>query len=309
MNNITYTDTPENVLATMIKVSRDELRLALAAAGQYTIIKSLKKSGGYRTIYIPAKPLRSVQRKIKLYLQKLWPEPFPGLYGICPGTSCPGHLRVHAADRYFFQLDLQDAFPSTKTKNLRQPLVDRLHLTTNNTRLDHKIVTLIFALTTIDGFLPQGTPTAPFLFYLALGESGLIDRLARFLEEKDITITSYIDNFIFSARHPFSTEMQKHIISIIQKVGFRINPSKTKYHDLHYDTPIISGLRVRTTDSQIILPKKEVRRIRGLLHRAQFDPALRPHVLGLVSMLKPIYHKKIPYQLINGILALKAKSP
>lgn len=47
----------------------------------------------------------------------------------------------------------------------------------------------------------------------------------------------------------------------------------------------------------IRLPKKQIKKIRGLIHKARFNPELRPQIDGWIANLKPIYGNQLPRQI------------
>jgi hypothetical protein len=166
---------------------------------------------------------------------------------------------------------------------------------------------LVLELTTYQGILPQGTPTAPFLFYLALTEGGLIEKLdsacplilPKSHDRYKFRLSVYVDNFVISAQKPIPRETQEKIFKIIEELGLKINPKKIRHQGIIHGAPLITGLRVirENSEGKVVLPKKKVRQIRGLIHRAIFDPSLRPKVQGLIASLRPIYGIALPPQL------------
>jgi hypothetical protein len=158
---------------------------------------------------------------------------------------------------------------------------------------------LIMALTTFRGILPQGTPTAPFLFYLALAEGDLFAELKSLFpimlpESQDryqFRVSAYIDNFVISAQKPIPPRNQEELFKTVEKFGFKINLRKIRQQGMIFGAPLITGLRVTNDkgEGKVVLPKRKIRQWRGLIHRAIFEPDLRPKVNGLIASLKPIY--------------------
>lgn len=170
-----------------------------------------------------------------------------------------------------------------------------------------QLADLIIKLTTFQGVLPQGTPTAPFLFYLALTEEGLLDELKSLFpiilpESQDryrFQVSVYVDNFVISAQKPIPLEKQKELFRMVERFGFRVNSQKIRHQGVKDISPLITGLRVTNNkgERKIVLPKRKIRKWRGLIHRAIFEPDLRPKVNGFISSLKPIYGNVLPRQL------------
>jgi len=162
------------------------------------------------------------------------------------------------------------------------------------------ITDLIIELTTFQGVLPQGTPTAPFLFYLVLSETDLFRDLQSLCTK---AISVYCDNFVISGQKPLSLQLQNELFELLERYGFRINPKKTRNERVEHGNVLVTGLRIR--QGKVGLPKKKIRHWRGVIHRAKFDPQLRPKVEGFVASLKPIYDK-LPRQIQKPYQAMKA---
>ena len=142
-----------------------------------------------------------------------------------------------------------------------------------------ELTDLIMKLTTFQGILPQGTPTAPFLFYVALAEGGFFDELKSLFpailpESQDryrFRISIYIDNIVISAQKPIPSGSQEKLFKIVEKFGFKVNPRKTRQQGMRFGAPLITGLRITNDKGKgVVLPKRKIRRWRGLIHRAIF---------------------------------------
>jgi len=173
----------------------------------------------------------------------------------------------------------------------------------NYEEIGQELTDLIIKLTTFRGILPQGTPTAPFLFYIRLVEGGLFAKIKSLFpiiipESQDryrFRVSVYIDNFVISAQKPIPSKNQKELFKIVGDFGFEINPRKTQHQGMRFGAPLITGLRI--ANGKVVLSKRKIRQWRGLIHRAIFEPDLRPKVKGFIDSLKPIYGDKFPPQL------------
>lgn len=161
------------------------------------------------------------------------------------------------------------------------------------------ITDLTMELTNFQGFLPQGTPTAPFIFYLALVESGILSELNSICpffyptsqDRYGFHISAYIDNFVISAQKPIPLKNQRAMLRIVEKSGFKINARKTRHQGIRHGAPLITGLCITDDNGEgkVTVSKRKIRRWRGLIHRAIFEPELRQKVKGLIASLRPIY--------------------
>lgn len=173
-------------------------------------------------------------------------------------------------------------------------------------RLAESLLTIIMKLVTCQGVLPQGAPTSPLLFHLYLMDCGLFNKLIEF---RGIKITAYVDNIVFSSPGPISAETRARIIEIVEQF-LPVNRKKTRYQDARQEAPLLTGLRLIKQDGQnkVVLSKRTVRRLRGLIYRAVSDPTLRKRVQGHIASLRPIYGHEIflPPQLSNPLKKLQA---
>jgi hypothetical protein len=344
-------------LSEIIQVDPTLIEAALACVENYTIKEIPRKNNAPRKVYLPAPPLHRLQRILRQrFLSRLC---FPLRYhyrnrnfvfGLRKGSgSYIDHARTHSASYWFYQLDLQNAFPSVDLKALREHLLHRItdrafwlemastsysmdtsDTFLNNTSLGKKIlqtgyirnyeeydadfrnlVKLILQLTTTDGIVPQGTPTAPLLFALALFNSDLIDCLARLGKSSDLKISCYVDNIAISSALPISEATKKEVSAAVERSGFRINPSKVSYQHKKHGQVMLTGLRLTSfiTQGGITCQKRKRRLARALLHLAIAKPELRPRALGMVASMKPIYKNmglphqiQVPYEKLLAVI-------
>lgn len=107
-------------LAGLLHVSIDDLEKALAATYERKTIP--KRSSGTRTLFVPEKPLKFIQRRIlrSLFCRIVLPHHFHGFrqkHSIV--TNASEHKGVLYA-RYWLKVDLKDAFPSIKETHFRE---------------------------------------------------------------------------------------------------------------------------------------------------------------------------------------------
>ncbi|MFZ2969643.1 MAG: reverse transcriptase domain-containing protein, partial [Minisyncoccia bacterium] len=117
-----------------------------------------------------------------------------------------------------------------------------------------KLTDLIISLTTFENILPQGTPTAPFLFYIYLVESDIIFGMMRNIpaswhEQWQIKweISCYVDGFVLSCNRPLPPEAREEILKAVGESGLKVNEEKTRYQDSRQGAIKITGLAVDGT--------------------------------------------------------------
>ena len=208
------------------------------------------------------------------------------------------HALVHSGNRWIFQFDIKNAFPSVDIKFLRR-ILER--------QIEEQPVDLILKITTHKQGLPQGAPTSPFLFYLFLLGSGLFRNLQHFSYER--SFSCYVDDFVLSSNSLISESLQEQLLKIVERYGFVINQRKTTLHDCRHGAVIVAGISIDGT-GKIRLPQKTIKRWRGLIFKAIYsnDLVLEKRIQGFISSLKPVYGKKIPSQIskpYNKLLSAK----
>lgn len=77
----------------------------------YTTFSIPKKTGGERIIHAPTKGLKSIQKTISFVLQCVY-DPQKAAYGFVQNKSIVDNARVHSGERYVYNIDLKDFFPS-----------------------------------------------------------------------------------------------------------------------------------------------------------------------------------------------------
>lgn len=283
---------------------------ALPLVRHYTEIKIPKRRGGFRTISIPPEELKKIQRGILRFLRDLWNIRHMQINGLHRGSYIE-HAKRHSESRFIFQIDLKDAFPSVSTLRLKEILYKKIlfEKVVETEYATKQLSKLIIILTTLNGILPQGAPTSPFLFYIYLLEEDMIEKLYRccLQDLEGLEISCYVDGIVVSSQKLITPDIQKNILKTIESLGFQINERKIWLRDCRQGAPLITGIRV-DGKGRISLPKKKVRKWRGMINRARFDPdnlELRDKIEGFIASLKPIYGENLPPQIEKPYLLFK----
>ncbi|NQV00741.1 MAG: hypothetical protein HQ537_01275 [Parcubacteria group bacterium] len=156
--------------------------------------------------------------------------------------------------------------------------------------------------------------------------------------ENDVSMvnsTIYADDLTISSSEPISRSSINQLIDLIeQESPFKINRQKISYFNRARIAPLVTGLRIvrlvkeeielenflsnkdltykqkknilrRTLNKKgkwiitsVSLPKKQIRRIRGLIYRAISEKALAPIIDGHMANLKAIYGQNLPNQIM-----------
>jgi len=287
-------------------ITEEELNSVLLLANDYKEIKIPKRNGETRIIHIPNPELKKFQKKILRFLKRFFCDDFS--FGLnC--RSCYQHAEFHCDSRFVFQFDLKNAFHSVSLNLLKKIVSERLDCYPKALPQRKYLADWIIKLTTYKGILPQGTPTSPLLFSIVLNRLWL--EIAG-LCLPDWKVSCYVDGFVISGKKPLPEKKKEEIFSAVKRFGFQANPEKTREIDCRQGAPLICGLRVDGMKKRVILPKKIIRKWRGLIYLSAnnpFDWKLKNKVEGFIGSIEHIYGREPPKQLIKPIKLFRKTFP
>ena len=215
-----------------------------------------KKKGEFRTITSPNAGLKSIQRCLNALLLEQF-EAHPAANGFVPGKSIVDNARVHLGQKYVYNIDLKDFFPSVTIGRvfacLQLPPFS----------FDKHTASLIADLCCHDGVLPQGAPTSPTLTNIV--SSRLDWRLSKLARRFDLRYSRYADDITFSGMSNTFHEdgaFVKDLRHFVEKEGFRINEAKTRTNS-YYQRQEVTGLTINEKPN---VTQKYVKQIRTMLH-------------------------------------------
>jgi retron-type reverse transcriptase len=221
-----------------------------------------KKKGEFRTIDAPCAGLKMIQRALNLIFQTIY-TPHEAAMGFVPHRSVVTNARVHVGQKYVYNIDLKDFFPSITSGRLFK----RLQVAPFS--MDKKmasIVTDLCCYTNADGknVLPQGAPTSPTITNFI---SEHLDRkLSKLARAYGMKYTRYADDITFSCSSNMFAEDDKFCKSlrniIENEEHFKINTDKTRLCHSG-ERQEVTGL---TVNEQTNVTRKYVKQIRLFLH-------------------------------------------
>ncbi|MBD8006152.1 reverse transcriptase domain-containing protein [Bacillus norwichensis] len=185
----------------------------------------------------------------------------------------------HTYSLYLLQLDIKDFFPSISK--------ERVFYIFKNTGYNNVISNVLANLCTLNGSLPQGGVTSPYLSNLVC--YSLDRRLQGLCGKRDIIYTRYADDLTFSCDNK---EILKNLFNVIKEIledeGFELNKSKIRFL-----SPIshknITGI---TIDSrrQLKVNKTLKKKVRAMIHKSivSGDYKESSKILGYVSYIDSI---------------------
>lgn len=198
-----------------------------------------------RTLAKPSPELKAVHRRLVAYLEERI-----GVVRHSPLTN----LLTHNANRYVYQCDLKDAFPSVSPVLL----ATRLHAADDSLGTFDEVLTFVtdYCVRPKIG-LAQGAPASSLMFEL-LCEQWLDEPILALLGELEtrgfapVMYTRYVDDLTFSSPEAIGQHVRYKLREIVRRAGFAINDRKTTYTDKSQKPVEITGGRLRYGKSAVL---------------------------------------------------------
>lgn len=213
-----------------------EIQDLLYPAVKYHTFLINKKNGGQRIISAPNKKLKRLQRLLLDFLVKTTPEFRSCVHGFIEDRSIVTNAKEHCTPKTTFVLniDLKDFFPSITFKRVRGMFMKfpfNYHFST---------ATVLAQMTCLDGTLPQGAPTSPFISNLIC--RGLDRQLVDIARRNGARYSRYCDDITFSFTKSHHSRLPSAICefdgaqltlglelrNLITEHGFSINEEKVR---------------------------------------------------------------------------------
>jgi len=265
-----------------------------------------KKRGGTRELAAPMPRLAEVQHAILTGILAGLPLEEPA-HGFVPGRSTVTNATPHVGASVVVNFDLKDFFPSVTFPRVRglfqslgySPAVATIFalLTTECPRREVEYAGQRYHVATGPRALPQGACTSPALSNLIA--RGLDRRLAGLAAKLGWTYTRYADDITLSTKDADAVSLGRLMARVrhtAEDEGFTVNEKKTRVLRRNASQRV-TGIVVNDRPN---VPRKTVRRLRAILHRARFEgldaqnrdglPHFRAWLLGMiayVSMVNP----------------------
>lgn len=240
----------------------------------YCTFKMLKKSGSFREIDAPSKPMKIIQKWI---LTHILYQMDPGEYahGFVIGRSIATNAVKHQRQKLVLGIDLKDFFPSIK--------YDRVLGYFKTIGYKEEIATFLTEMCTYKWRLPQGAPTSPMLSNLIAGHLDI--KLASFCEERKLMYTRYADDITISGDSDLP-RYSKIIIKKIEESGFTVNEKKSRL--------LTQGTSQKVTgvivNEKISIGKDNKRKLKAIVYNIKkngpilenrtYDPYFKERIFG-----------------------------
>ena len=243
-------------------------------------VRGRKVKVGTRQIFQPLPELAKLQEQLIDELRTYKIGTHDAAHAYRSGRSVKSMAAPHVGKLKLMSIDIKDFFPSVKWSLVSSQLPRNV---------PRSLQDLIRRWCFLDGGLPQGAPSSPFLCNVAL--YALDQKIAGFLRKwrsptlnildpeklqpkfwrtEPIAYTRYSDDLVFSSNYQSLQHMEKIITSMIRKSGFVVNPKKIKHSDKRSQRQYVTGIVI---NEKLSAPKALRRRLRSDLHRMILDTA------------------------------------
>jgi RNA-directed DNA polymerase len=215
---------------------------------RYYTIK--KRSGGLREISEPLPSLKEIQRWILDNI--LYQCPVSKFAkGFVPQKSIRENARFHRNQSKVLSLDIENFFPSIKG--------GKIYNFFSSLGYQDRVSHLLTKLCTLNGSLPQGSPTSPAISNLI--NIRLDNRLSGFALKEKVRYTRYADDITYSGNFD-----EGRLINFTRKVllqeGYKLNEKKTRLMQKHQRQEV-TGIVV---NEKLHAPKTTRRELRQKLY-------------------------------------------
>lgn len=232
----------------------------------YNTLEIPKKNGDTRTICVPNKNLKKVQKKLYNKLSTYYDEiktqnNFTSKisHGFEKNRSIVTNAEVHKNKRYVVNLDLLDFFPSINFGRVRSYFIKN-----NYFEINDDIATILAQLTCYKGTLPQGAPTSPLIANMICNIMDI--RILKIAKKYCLDYTRYADDLTFSTNNKYFLndydKFLEDIKNIIHRSGFELNSKKTRLL-FSNSRQEVTGLVV---NKKISVPKEYYKNTRAMAH-------------------------------------------
>ena len=223
-----------------------------------------KATGKPRTIHIPSKKLKIIQRLAleKLQLVEKF-KPSRNAHGFTPGKSIVTNAIVHRRSKRIIKMDLKDFFPSIHFGRVRGMFMAYPF------KFGDKAATIMAQLACLDdksGILPQGSPLSPYIANMMCRR--LDKRLTEVARSHRCYFTRYADDITFSTNDKSQSNIDdliKETSSIIESEGFVVNKDKTKILTPE-ERQVVTGVII---NDGINVNRRYVRNLRATIYNCE----------------------------------------
>lgn len=253
-------------LANFLKIPYSKLTYILYVKktdSYYTPFEIPKKTGGMRSINASSGDLKTLQRHLAAELYQHNNDVLENLnskknisHGFEKGRSILTNANIHKNKKIVINIDLKDFFDSFHFGRVAGYFEKNSHF-----NLPKDVAIMLAQLTCYKGSLPQGAPTSPIITNLICRI--LDNRILKIARKYRLDYSRYADDLTFSTNNSafFESyiEFEKELNEEIEKSGFKINNSKTRFQK-NNERQTVTGL---TVNKKVNVDHRYYRRVRA----------------------------------------------
>lgn len=218
-----------------------------------------------RIIFVPNKSAKLIHKRLIAYLRSLPISRYAK--GCYPGCSPVTNVRLHKENRFFYSLDIMNAYGFVRAEKLSNILCN---LDERLLGLESEVLEFLLKHCFCHGEgagLITGAPASPDLFNIYAG--ALLDEvLAEISMQYGLLYTRYLDDLLFSSSHqPIGKRKRLAIRQVINKAGFAISHHKSKLIDLKKGPAVINGIGIEM-GGRLFVPRNYLKKIKARLYQA-----------------------------------------
>ncbi len=244
-----------------------------------------------RALMMPNEAMTALHGRLIYYLRQLNIRSPIATCGF-PGDSPKANVERHKENRFFYLLDIDDAYPSLSGNRLAKTLAE---LGFGNIG-DVSDFLKRYCLTS-QGGLATGAPASVDLFNL-YAHFAIDVPLQKYCAAHGFTATRYLDDITISTpggprgpkRNPIGKCKRRVIRQIVNDAGFGISHEKSKVIDLKKGPVVITGIGLEF-GGRMFLSKNFRRRANHILDNAVLDPLTNESrvsgIMGVIQSVKP----------------------
>ena len=221
-----------------------------------------EEKGKTRKLKVPDRKLKLVQRRVLRRILDQYPLP-DAAHGGVKGRSPKTNAAQHCGKPRVVSMDLRNFYPSVSHHQVSKMFWREFGCRGETTYL-------LTRLTTIDGCLPQGTPTSTAIANIVLATT-VDERVESIAQEKDIALTRFIDDFGFSGAR--ATELINGTAQASSRVGLSVWRKRKKLKIMPASRrQEVTGLTVNSPHGPSVSKEKR-HRIKTAIHQLRNLPA------------------------------------
>jgi hypothetical protein len=220
-----------------------------------------EKKGKTRPLKLPDRRLKRVQRRILRRILDQYELPdvaHGGVKGKSPRTNATHHCGKSSV----VSMDIYNFFPSVSHRQVAKMFWREFGC-------GRQTVWLLTRLTTVDGCLPQGTPTSTAIANIVLATT-VDEKIEIVANERKVAVTRFVDDFAFSGTR--ATSVINGTAQAASRVGLSVwrKPKKLKIMP-SFRRQEVTGLTVNSRNGPSVSREKRDR-IKAAIHQLRSIP-------------------------------------